>query len=83
MSETITTTIIGEDGTPLEVEGEYHPPEKGSKDRFGQQIEPDVDGWVYVWDYGTNSLGDTVLLTNMELDIAEEALLEVAQEARE
>lgn len=76
------TFIDGESGEQLEVWGTYYPGEKGERDRYGVQIDPDVPSYVCVW-RGYDRHGTPVELTEIEHEIAAEALLRKAEDDAE
>ena len=59
-----TTAELNYDGFTIIVVGEYNPPERGSRDRWGAPLEPDCDAY---FDIISTHIGDVEFIDNEEL----------------
>lgn len=81
-----TTAELNYDGYIITIVGEYNPPERGSRDRWGAPLEPDCDAWFEII---STHIGDVEFIDNEELAFflqtselyIEELMQEALQEA--
>lgn len=59
-----TTAELNYDGYIITIVGEYNPPERGSRDRWGAPLEPDCDAY---FDIISTHIGDVEFIDNEEL----------------
>ena len=59
-----TTAELNYDGYIITIVGEYNPPERGSRDRWGAPLEPDCDAWFEII---STHIGDVEFIDNEEL----------------
>jgi len=83
-----TTAELNYNGYTITVVGDYNEPERGSRDRWGAPLEPDLDAY---FDIISTHIGDVEFIDNEELaffletteDNIEELIQEALQEAYE
>jgi hypothetical protein len=59
-----TTTELDYNGYTITIVGEYNAPERGSRDRWGAPLEPDIDAY---FDIISTHIGDVEFAANEEL----------------
>ena len=59
-----TTAELNYDGYIITIVGDYNPPERGSRDRWGAPLEPDCDAWFEII---STHIGDVEFIDNEEL----------------
>lgn len=77
-----TTAELNYDGFIITIVGDYNPPERGSRDRWGAPLEPDCNAWFEII---STHIGDVEFADNEELafflETTEDNIDELMQEA--
>jgi hypothetical protein len=76
----ITTTIYDDDDQPIEITAEYSQPCRGSRDKYGAQMEPDTESDIVILE-SLDANGDSITLTKRQEARASDKLWEVIAES--